>query len=144
MLKVLLLDDRAKAPTVAHPGEDLGYDLYALEDTLLTVGPTWVRTGIAVEDTDGRGFVVRDRSSMAGLGVFTHGGVIDAGYRGEIKLNMTIVQRSRPYGISEYRVQGGQKIAQMIPIIPCTSCIELVDKLGYSSRGENGFGSSGL
>lgn len=139
MLNVLLLDPRAKAPTVAHPNEDLGYDLYALEDAVVHTTPTWIRTGIAVEDTDGKGFVVRDRSSMAGKGVFTHGGVIDAGYRGEIKINMT-----NGAGVnSSFDIKAGDKICQMIPVLPSTTSVRVVDKLNDSSRGEKGFGSSG-
>lgn len=135
MLKVILLDPGAKAPTVSNPG-DLGYDLYALEDVVLNVSPQWVRTGIAVQDTDGRGFIVKDRSSMAGKGIFTHGGVIDAGYRGEIKLCMTS-------WINFIRIKAGDKVAQLIPIMPSTTPVEIVDALDDSLRGCKGFGSSG-
>lgn len=139
MLNVLLLEPHAKAPTVAHPGEDLGYDLYALEDIDIQTTPTWVRTGIAVEDTNGYGFLIRDRSSMSGKGVFTHGGVIDAGYRGEIKINMTCEMTVAPF----FRIHTGDKIAQMIPMLPVTSIIATVDILSPSHRGNKGFGSSG-
>lgn len=143
MLNVVLLDPSAKAPTVAYPREDLGYDLYALEDIDVQTEPTWVRTGIAVEDTEGHGFLIRDRSSMSGKGVFTHGGVIDAGYRGEIKINMTCeitAQSVAPF----YRIHAGDKVAQMIPVLPGTSSIVVVDQLSNSHRGDNGFGSSGV
>ena len=70
MLKVKLLSQQAKAPTVAHPGEDLGYDVYALD--LVTIPPRGqaiVSTGIAVEVTspDGEpmGALLRDKSSVA-------------------------------------------------------------------------------
>jgi dUTP pyrophosphatase len=70
---------------VAHPGSDLGFDLYALEDAVLEPGVmNRVRTGIAVEGPDGYGFVLGDRSSLAARGVTYAGGRIDAGYRGEI------------------------------------------------------------
>src|SRR5580692_4658768 len=85
MLKVKLLHPEAQAPTVAYAGSDLGFDLYAVEDTLLPPGvPVKVRTGIAVEGPTGWGFVLGDRSSMATKGVTYAGGRIDAGYRGEI------------------------------------------------------------
>ena len=85
VLRVKLLDPEAKAPTVAHPGSDLGFDLYALEDVVLEPGVmVRVRTGIAVEGPEGYGFVLGDRSSMAARGVTYAGGRIDAGYRGEI------------------------------------------------------------
>ena len=68
VLRVKLLDPEAKAPTVAHPGSDLGFDLYALEDVVLEPGVmVRVRTGIAVEGPEGYGFVLGDRSSMAAL-----------------------------------------------------------------------------
>src|SRR5690348_8637559 len=95
MLRVKLLEKGARAPQVAHPGEDLGYDLFALEDTELWARATVrVRTGIAVEARHPEtgaplGLLVRDRSSMAARGVATTGGVIDAGYRGEIQVVMT-------------------------------------------------------
>src|SRR5271170_2116386 len=85
MLKVKLLHPDAKLPTVAHPGSDLGYDLYAIEDVTLHPGkPVKVRTGIAVEGPPGHGFILGDRSSMAAKGATYAGGRIDAGYRGEI------------------------------------------------------------
>src|SRR6201998_2284631 len=85
MLKIKLLHPEAQAPTVAYAGSDLGFDLYAIEDTLLPPGvPVKVRTGIAIEGPLGWGFVLGDRSSMAAKGVTYAGGRIDAGYRGEI------------------------------------------------------------
>lgn len=136
MLLVKLLEEGAKAPTVANEG-DLAYDLYALEGANLVKGHvTKVRTGVAVQDTDGRGFIIKDRSSMASKGVFTHGGVIDAGYRGEIII--LFIAGGKPL-----HVEAGQKIAQMIPVIPSTTPVQIVDALSDSSRGTGGFGSSG-
>src|ERR1019366_4388361 len=95
MLRVKLLDPAARAPVVAHPGEDLGYDLFALEGVALAPRLTVrVRTGIAVEARHPAtgvplGLLVRDRSSMAARGVATTAGVIDAGYRGEILILLT-------------------------------------------------------
>src|SRR5262249_48641092 len=75
MLKILKLDQRAITPTVANAGEDLGFDIYALEDTLLPSNvPVKVRTGIAVHfekpglPQEKFGLLVRDRSSMASKG----------------------------------------------------------------------------
>ena len=91
MLKVKLLRPGAKAPTIAHPGEDLGYDLYAAED--VTIAPranAVVPTAIAIELTSAAdeplGALLRDKSSMAARRLALTGGVIDAGYRGEIKV----------------------------------------------------------
>ncbi len=95
MLRVKKLDPAAKLPVVAHPGEDLGYDVFSLESIELAPRTTArVRTGIAVEARDPRtgeplGLLVRDRSSMAARGLATTGGVIDAGYRGEILILIT-------------------------------------------------------
>src|SRR4051794_7727389 len=94
MLRVQLLDPAARIPVVAHPGEDLGYDVFSLHAvTLVPHEPVKVRTGIAVEarhpeTNSALGLLVRDRSSMASRGIATTGGVIDAGYRGEILIVM--------------------------------------------------------
>ena len=95
MLRVKRLEPAARLPQVAHPGEDLGYDVFALEDVVLSPSvAVRLRTGIAVEARHPRtgeplGLLVRDRSSMAAKGLATTGGVIDSGYRGEILIVMT-------------------------------------------------------
>lgn len=143
MLRVKRLAEGARAPVVAHPGEDLGYDLFALEGVVLASRATVkVRTGIAVEASDPHsgaplGLLVRDRSSMAARGVTTTGGVIDAGYRGEILVLMTNL------GDAPVELQPGEKIAQMIPVPVLTGSVEEVDALEASARAEKGFGSSG-
>ena len=143
MLRVKLLDPAAQAPVVAHPGEDLGYDLFALEATLLGPRATKkVRTGIAVEARHPAtgaplGLLVRDRSSMAARGIFTTGGVIDAGYRGEILVLMTNL------GDAPAELKPGEKIAQMVPVPVLTGIVEQVESLEDSARAEKGFGSSG-
>jgi len=144
MLRVKLLDPGARAPVVAHPGEDLGYDLFALETTLLAPRATEkVRTGIAVQARHPLtgvplGLLVRDRSSMAARGIATTAGVIDAGYRGEILVLMTNL------GNAPVELSRGEKIAQMIPIPVLTGAVETVHTLDDSARAEKGFGSSGL
>lgn len=143
MLRVKLLDPGARAPVVAHPGEDLGYDLFSLEGALLTPHSTVrVRTGIAVEARHPStgvplGLLVRDRSSMAARGIATTAGVIDAGYRGEILILMTNL------GGAPVAIKAGEKIAQMIPVPVLTGAVETVDSLEDSARAEKGFGSSG-
>jgi dUTP pyrophosphatase len=143
MLRVKLLEAGARAPVVAHPGEDLGYDLFALEGILLAPRSTVkVRTGISVEARHPKtgeplGLLVRDRSSMAARGVATTAGVIDAGYRGEILVLMTNL------GETAVELKSGDKIAQMIPIPVLTGDVETVESLEDSARAENGFGSSG-
>lgn len=142
-LRVRRLDPAAKLPVVAHPGEDLGYDVFALEGARLAPGATVrVRTGIAVEARHPQtgvalGLLVRDRSSMAAGGLATTGGVIDAGYRGEILVLMTNL------GAEPVELGAGEKIAQMIPVPVLTGVIEEVDGLEASLRDAKGFGSSG-
>lgn len=160
MLKVKKLDPRAILPTVAHPGEDLAYDLYALEDTVIRYGsPTKVRTGIAAQayfyqvaeygDSGGikektgylphvAGLLIRDRSSVVSRGLIISGGVIDAGYTGEISVLMTAINP-----IDTFTIKAGYKFAQMIPIPVLTGEVVEVQELRESSRGEKGFGSSG-
>ena len=142
MLKVQLLTSSAVAPTIAHPGEDLGYDLYASETlTLAPRGNTAVPTGIAIECTDdiGRpmGCLLRDRSSLASKRIAILAGVIDAGYRGEIKVIMENL------GDAPYTIHAGDKIANMIPYPVLTGEVQVVDDLTESKRMAGGFGSTG-
>ena len=143
MLRVRLLEEGARAPVVAHPGEDLGYDLFALVGATLAPHATVrVRTGIAVEarhplSGEALGLLVRDRSSMAARGIATTAGVIDAGYRGEILILMTNL------GETAVELKAGEKIAQMIPMPVLTGRVESVEELEDSARAEKGFGSSG-
>ena len=143
MLRVKLLDPDARAPEVAHPGEDLGYDLFALKAITLSPRATVrVRTGIAVEARHPAtgiplGLLVRDRSSMAAKGIATTAGVIDAGYRGEILILMTNLSQD------PLELRAGDKIAQMIPMPVLTGVVQTVENLEESARLEKGFGSSG-
>lgn len=163
MLKVKLLHPDARLPTVAHPGHDLGYDIYSIEDVVLHPGvPLRVRTGIAVEGLPGYGFILGDRSSMAAKGVTYAGGRIDSGYRGELLVCLVNVnqptfqlrQRKNADGflteieleISDVsvRIQKGDKIVQMSPFPARTAGkVIQVEELSPSTRGEKGFGSSG-
>jgi dUTP pyrophosphatase len=142
MLKVQLLSSGAKAPTVAHPGEDLGYDLYASETVILAPkGNGVIPTGIAIECTapDGKpmGCLLRDRSSLASKRLAILAGVIDAGYRGEIKVVMENL------GDQPFTIHAGDKIANMIPHAVLTAEVEVVADLSASKRKAGGFGSSG-
>jgi dUTP pyrophosphatase len=143
MLLVKLLEAGARSPVVAHPGEDLGYDLFALEAVSLSPHSTVkVRTGISVEARHPAtgaplGLLVRDRSSMAARGIATTAGVIDAGYRGEILVLMT------NFTDDAVELKAGEKIAQMIPVPVLTGPVQEVETLEVSARAEKGFGSSG-
>lgn len=163
MIKVKLLHPDARLPVVTYAGSDLGYDLFAIEDTVLEPGvPVKVRTGIAIEGPPGCGFVLGDRSSMAARGITYAGGRIDAGYRGEILVCLVNVNQPRYSLKTEYTDAGvlravslevsdaslsirkGDKIAQMSPFQAMTH-YELipVEELASSEREGKGFGSSG-
>jgi len=155
MLYSKKLDEKALLPTVAHPNEDLGYDIYSLETIALNpYAVTKVRTGIAVRFIDdfkhykylggsevhekNYGLLVRDRSSMAGKGLAIVGGVIDAGYTGEL----VVMFHNTTSGV--YIINSSDKIAQIIPMeVNTTGGVQEVTELPESSRGDKGFGSSG-
>ena len=143
MLRVKRLEEGARLPVVAHPGEDLGYDVFALERVELAPRATVkVRTGIAVEARDPEtgaplGLLVRDRSSMAARGLATTGGVIDSGYRGEVLIVMTNL------GDVTQELQAGEKIAQTVPVPVLTGPVQEVETLESSVRAAKGFGSTG-
>jgi dUTP pyrophosphatase len=142
MLKVKLLRPEAKAPTIAHPGEDLGYDLYSAENvTIAARGMAIVPTAISIELTSATGeplgALVRDKSSMAARRLTVTAGVIDAGYRGEIKIVMENL------GDTPQIIHAGDKLANLIPYPVLTAAVEVVDDLAESSRKGGGFGSSG-
>jgi dUTP diphosphatase len=142
MLRVKFLSESAKAPTVAHPGEDLGYDIYAA--STITIPPksqAIVPTGIAIECTspsgESMGALLRDKSSVASRRLILTGGVIDAGYRGEIRVVMENLC-DQPAVIN-----AGDKIANLIPYPVLTGEVQVVEELAESSRKAKGFGSSG-
>lgn len=145
-LHVVRLDPNAKIPTIAYVGEDLGYDLYALEESWVYNNQvTKIRTGIAAraynEDRSGKlwvlGLIVKDRSSMAIKGVFTHGGVLDAGWGGELCVLMTTINHT------PYHITPGDKVAQMVPAQVLTGLVVEVGALPDTNRGDAGFGSTG-
>ena len=143
MLLVKLLAEGARVPEVAHPGEDLGYDVFALEAVeLWGRSSAKIRTGIAVEARHpetgvGLGLLIRDRSSMASRGLAVTAGVVDAGYRGEIQILLNNLTDEA------VAIKAGDKIAQMIPVPVLTGVVTQVDDLAVSLRAEKGFGSSG-
>lgn len=142
MLKVKLLHPAAKAPTVAHPGEDLGYDVYAaVPVTIPAKGHAVISTGIAIECSSAAGermgALLRDKSSVAARRLILTGGVIDAGYRGEVRVLMENL------GDTPAEIHAGDKIANLIPYPVLTGEVRVVDDLSESSRKAGGFGSSG-
>ena len=137
MLKVKRLSPDAVLPTVAHPGEDIGYDLYSSEDiTLAAHGAAGVHTGIAIEFAPSAGGIVKTRSGMAKKRLMCNAGVIDAGYRGEVIVLMENLS-DEPYPIRK-----GDKIAQLLEH-PFLAGEVVEEELTDAARGAKGFGSSG-
>jgi dUTP pyrophosphatase len=138
-LQVKKLHDNAQLPTRANIG-DLGYDLYALEDTEIFPGHvTKVRTGIACNFPTGFGGLLRDRSSVATKRhIAVVAGVIDNGYTGEI-----LVAFLNPSDTHHVDLKAGEKIAQMLFYPVYSANVVEVKELNTTQRGENGFGSSG-
>ena len=142
MLRVKFLRPGAKAPTVAHPGEDLGYDIYAAETVRIPArGNAAIPTAIAIELTSSSGqpmgALLRDRSSMASRRLVLTGGVIDAGFRGEIRVLMENLADIPA------EIHAGDKIANLIPYPVLTAAVEVVEDLSDTLRQAAGFGSTG-
>ena len=135
------LSDAAKAPTRANPG-DAGCDLYAAEAARLAPGVrASVGTGIAVEIPAGSAGLVLPRSGLAakhGISVVNAPGLIDAGYRGEVRVLLLNTDRDEPFEVSV-----GDRIAQLVIVEIAEADPVEADSLSDSVRGEGGFGSSG-
>jgi dUTP diphosphatase len=140
-LRVQRLDERARIPERAYPG-DAGLDLRALEPCTLAPGErAAVRTGIAVEIPEGQAGLVLPRSGLAtrhGIALVNAPGLIDAGYRGEVRVLLLNTDRVSPCEIAE-----GDRIAQLVLVNIETPDVVEVDSLAVSVRGAGGFGSSG-
>lgn len=136
-IKIQKLHPQAELVPFEYPS-DAGMDMRLVEDVTLSPHvPTKVRTGLALEIPEGCVGLIWDKSSIGALGIKTLGGVVDAGYRGEISivlLNMTNDPVSFPVG---------KKIAQMIIQKIEQPQIEYVDQLSETPRGGGGFGSTG-
>lgn len=142
------LDESAKLPTKAH-GDDVGYDLYALEDCVLEQGKvTKVRTGIAYGGFDqlNHGTTpfmsvfpkIEGRSGLASRGVFPVGGIVDPGYRGEIG----VMLYNSADSMDGYEIVEGDRIAQLVFYMTAQPDVD-VGELKKSHRGDAGFGSTG-
>lgn len=136
-LSVRKLDTDAVLPTRANPG-DAGLDLYAIQDTYLTETPVAVPTGIAIEIPTGYAGFVQPKSGLTLKGVGVILGLIDSGYRGELKVMMYSL-----YPDQHQQLVKHSKIAQLVLVkIGEFDPVE-VHSLNDTVRGDNGFGSSG-
>jgi len=136
-IKIKKINNNAKIPFYAHPG-DAGMDLYSTETIdLLPENIQLCKTGVAMEIPDGNFGLIKERSSLGKIGIIVPGGVIDSGYRGEIIVMLY------NHGKNMVKINAGERIAQLI-IIPIASP-ELVEvrELNNSKRGDGGFGSTG-
>ena len=153
-LNVKKLTETAQLPTQANP-LDAGWDLYADEDVEIWHGETvLVSTGISLEIPSGYVGLIWDRSSVGVKGVHRHAGVIDSGYRGEVKVCLHNANRSNlgrhlsehiedKIGMGVLTVSKGDRIAQILfQEVPLFKLVES-DDLAETTRGAGGFGSSG-
>jgi dUTP pyrophosphatase len=134
------LRDDAVLPSQAYEG-DAGLDLAACEGVTLAPGErAVVPTGIAVEIPEGYAGFVQPRSGLAarhGLGVVNSPGLIDSGYRGEVRVVLLNTDSRQPFS-----VEPGMRIAQLVIAPVAAVRLVEVEELATSDRGARGFGSS--
>ncbi|GGM34838.1 deoxyuridine 5'-triphosphate nucleotidohydrolase [Micromonospora sonchi] len=135
------LDPELPLPAYAHPG-DAGADLVAAADVELPPGGrALVPTGVAIALPEGYVGLVHPRSGLAarlGVTVLNAPGTVDAGYRGEILVNLINHDRATPVKISR-----GDRIAQLVVQRVARAAFRPVDELPASGRGTGGHGSTG-
>lgn len=141
-LPLKTLDSHIEAPSYAYEG-DAGLDLRSTEScTLKPFERASVSCGIAIAIPEGYAGLVIPRSGLAakhGISVVNGPGLIDSGYRGEVKVVLVNFDATQ-----EFKIEPGDRIAQlMIVAIPRIE-IEQVQSLPKSQRGVGGFGSSGI
>jgi dUTP pyrophosphatase len=143
-ISVLKLHPDAQIPRYAHTGPfgDLAADLHACSTWKILPGETRaIPTGLALGLPDGFGALVEDRSGLALQGITTLAGVIDPGYRGEIKVVLANLS-SLPYTVAP-----GARIAQLRIVHRIQAAFTLVDSLPDelvdTPRAARGFGSTG-
>jgi dUTP diphosphatase len=137
-LRVKRINNQARLPLYQHKG-DAGLDLFSCID--LVLGPGEVKpisTGIKVAIPEGYVGLVWDKSGISLKGAHRLAGVIDAGYRGEVQVVMANLGRE-PFVIT-----AGMKIAQLLVQPVETVAVTEVEELDDTSRGEKGFGSTGM
>jgi dUTP diphosphatase len=140
-LAVRRLRDDAALPERAYPG-DAGLDLVSCERVTLEPGErAVVGTGIAVAIPEGHAGLVVPRSGLAarhGIGIVNAPGLVDAGYRGELRVVLVNTDRSEAFV-----VEPGMRIAQLVLVPVALAAAIDVTELPESERGAAGFGSSG-
>jgi dUTP pyrophosphatase len=141
-LRFVKLNEKATLPTRAHDN-DAGLDLYAAESARLAPGArVSVGTGLAVQIPEGVGGLVLPRSGLAlkhGVTLVNAPGLIDPGYRGEVRVLMLNTDPTL-----EFRIGPGDRIAQLLLVPVAHANPRLADALDDTTRGLGGFGSSGF
>lgn len=137
----IMLEDGAQVPTYAHDS-DAAADMYALEDVIIPAhfkgAP--VKTGVHIQLPEGWVAFILPRSSIGAktpLRLSNSAGVIDSGYRGEVRALYDNI------GDESYEIHKGDRIAQMLVMPSYRFKANIVDSLEDSDRGEGGFGSTG-
>ena len=119
--------------------QDACMDMYALEGTIIPAGTTKIiPTGIAVEIPQDYEGLVRGRSGLASKGITAHLGTIDETYRGDV--GMIIANHTN----ADFKVEAGMRLAQFTVKPVYHIQLEEVEELSDTSRGSNGYGSSGV
>jgi len=137
-IKVKRIHPDAKLPIYGHPG-DAGLDLFSVVDRDLRPGEVFaVPTGIQIAVPPGYAGLVWDKSGISLKGVHRLAGVIDAGYRGEVQVVLINL------GPAPFAVRKGLKIAQLLVQPVAAVAVVESDSLDDTSRGQGGFGSTGL
>ena len=140
-LKIKILDKNIPSPKFAHKS-DAGIDLYSTIDYVLKpFERKLVPTGIKIEIPEGYAGFVQPRSGLAinhGISLVNTPGLIDSGYRGEIKAILINFDPAK-----NFEIKKGDKICQLVIMKIENPDIIFEDELNESERGEGGFGSTG-
>lgn len=140
-LQITMLDPEIEPPAPAREG-DAGLDLRSAVDATIKPGErAMIPTGLAVAIPPGFAGFVQPRSGLAansGIGVLNSPGLIDSGYRGQIKVILINLDPAEPFHIAR-----GDRIAQLVVLAVPAVQIQQVDRLPESERGDAGFGSTG-
>lgn len=137
-IKIKKLTSEAKTPTYAHPG-DAGLDIFSNEETIINpLKRKLISTGISMSIPENYVAFIKDKSGIAYKKGLTHmAGVIDSSYRGEYKILLfNTTQES-------IKIEKHEKLAQIVFLPYSRGQIEIVENLEETSRGEEGFGSTG-
>lgn len=141
ILRVRRLHPDARLPVRAHK-DDAGYDLHAAEALTLAPGErAMVATGIAIELPQRHAGLVVPRSGLAarhGVAIVNAPGLIDPGYRGEVKVLLLNTDRTEAFEVAV-----GDRIAQLVVAPVTVPDVVEVGELSATARGDGGFGSTG-